>query len=66
MSELFERQEQASRQEKNRLYRAMRYSAKPCPIHLFPMEAVSILASCLILPFKDLGKLNRLLSKSRQ
>ena len=49
-----------------RAIKAMRYSAKPCHIHLCSMKAVSILASCLLLPFEELGKLDGILSKSRR
>ena len=35
--------------------KAMRYSAKPCPIPRCQMEAVFLLASCQLLPFKYLG-----------
>ena len=49
-----------------RAIKAMRYSAKPCPIPRCPMEAVFLLASCLLLPFKDLGELGGPLTKSRR
>ena len=48
-----------------RAIKAMRYSAKPCPIPCCPMEAIFLLAPCLLLPFKDLGELNGPLTKSR-
>ena len=44
----------------------MGYSAKPCPIPSFPMEAVFLLASCLLLPFKDIGDLDDTFTKSRR
>ena len=43
----------------------MRYSAKPCPIPCCPIEAVFILASCLLLPFKDIAELDGPFAKSR-
>ena len=46
--------------------KAMRYSAKPCPIHRFPMKAIFLLASCLLLPFEELGDLDDPFTKSRQ
>ena len=44
--------------------KAMRYSAKPCPIPHFPMEAVFLLHPCMLLPFVELGKLDGTFAKS--
>ena len=49
-----------------RAIKAIRYIAKPCPIPRFPMEAVFILASCLLLPVKELGDLGNPFTKSRR
>ena len=40
-----------------RAIKAMRYRAKQCPIPLCPMEAVFLLASCLLLPFKQIREI---------
>ena len=41
-----------------RAVKAVGYSAKPFPIPRCPMEAVFLLDSFLLLPFKDLGELD--------
>ena len=46
-----------------RAIKAVRYSAKPCPIPRCSMEAVFLLASCLLLQFIDLGELDRPFTK---
>ena len=46
--------------------KAMRYSAKPCPIPRCPMEAVFILAASLLLTFEQLIELSYLFTQSRQ
>ena len=46
--------------------KAMRYSAKPFPIPCCPMEAVSLLASFVLLPFEDLRELDNPFTKSRR
>ena len=51
---------------KIRAIKAVEYSAKPCPIPCFPMEAVFLLASCLVLPTKEFGELNNPFTKSRR
>ena len=49
-----------------RAIQAMRYSTKPCPIPRFPMEAIFLLASCLLLPFEDIRELNDPFTKLRR
>ena len=49
-----------------RAIKAMSYSAKPCPIPRCPMEAVSLLASYLLLPFEYLGEIDDPFTKSRR
>ena len=46
--------------------KGMYYSTKPCPIPRCPMEAVFLLASCLILTFEELGELDDNFTKSHQ
>ena len=46
--------------------KAMRYSAKPCPIPRCPMEAVFLLAAFLLLPLEQLGELEHPFTKSRR
>ena len=45
--------------------KVMRYSANPFPIPRCPMEAVFLLASCLLLLFEQLGELDDIFTKSR-
>ena len=49
-----------------RAIKAMRYITKPCPIPRCPMEAVFLLAACLLLPFEDLGELDNPFTQSRR
>ena len=51
---------------KLRAIKAMRYSAKPCPIPSCPMEAVFLLSDFLLLPFKQLRELGDPFTKSCQ
>ena len=48
-----------------RAIKGMMYSAKPCPIPCCPMEAVFLLASCLLLTFEDIEELDNPFTKSR-